>query len=171
MGPLQPVKTGTMAHSIDSGPVQPRLMDRVCAELVDVEMVSHSVAHVSGECFIELFAGCCCLTLGCLFASVPCVKPWDLAFGSMLDVVVGKPRLLALAKTKRIRAWHMGTSSRSNTWARDPPLSSAADIWGLPYLTENQQSIVDLGNQLVEATVDIAWAVWEAGCYFSIENP
>ena len=70
----------------------------MCAELVDVEMVLHSVAHVSGECFIELFAGCCCLTLGCLFASVPRVEPWDLAFGNRFDLVAGKPRLLAFGQ-------------------------------------------------------------------------
>ena len=60
---------------------------------------------------------------------------------------------------------------RSNTWARDPPSRSAEYIWGLPDLTDSQQSIVDLGNVLVRPTIDIAWAVREAGCYFSIENP
>ena len=48
----QPVKPRAMAHSIGSGLVQLTLMDRVCSELVEAEMVLHSVAHVSGECFI-----------------------------------------------------------------------------------------------------------------------
>ena len=99
------------------------------------------------------------------------MKPWDLVFGNRFDVVAGKPGLLALAKTKRVRGWHLGTSCRSNTWARDPQLRSALAKWGLPNLTEAQQSIVDLGNQLAVATADICWAVWEAGCNFSIENP
>jgi len=43
--------------------------------------------NVSGEFFLEVFAGVAALTLGIVMRSVPCLKPWDCMYDEQFDVL------------------------------------------------------------------------------------
>ena len=114
-----------MAASIDSGVMtdaRVALMPRVISDLLEAERWVLNTVEVAGEAFFEVMCGCACLTLGCLFANVPCVRPWDLCYGKQYGVRHGKWPLIRLARSRRVAQGHFGTPCRSVTWARDPPL-------------------------------------------------
>ena len=49
---------------------------------------------VSGEFFLECFAGHAAFTLAVVMARVPALRPWELEHGHHFDVVSGLPLLL-----------------------------------------------------------------------------
>ena len=65
--------------------------------------------------------------------------------------------------------WSKARFNRSHPGAR--PVRSVAEPWGLAGLTGPKQKAVDLGNFLLKATLKLAFALAEAGAWFSIEHP
>ena len=139
-------------------------MPPVCAELPEAEEVLTAVQQassgqiprnlsVSGSLSLEVFAGCCVMTLGLLLQSVPAIKPWDAKYGEKYSVLTQGGILLQLAWGGWIASSHIATPCQSNTFARWPQLRSLDFLDGLPGLQEHQQQLVDEGNLLM------AWSV------------
>ena len=132
------------------------------------QIIAGTIAVVG---FVEIFCGLAGLTLGCMFAEVPCICPWDIRYGSDFDVLAHGHVFMELIARKIIRAMHFGTPCQSMTWARLPQLRSWIFPRGLPTLLPHQQELVELGNNLLDFTVRLCLALYEAASYFSIENP
>ena len=126
---------------------------------------------VTGELFLELFAGDAAFTLGVILAQVPAMCPWDSKFGERFDVLRSGSSLLSLIRGGYISSSHLGTPCQSMTWCRAPQLRSALWPKGVPGLSVSQQELVDVGNALLEFSVHYCTTLYEHGCYFSIENP
>ena len=110
-------------------------------------------------------------TLAILMARVPALRPWELTEGAQFDVLAGLPVLLATIRCGVVIAMHLGTPCQSFTQARVPALRSRKFPLGLPDLTDKQQEQVRSGNDLSDASASLCCALYEAGGYFSLENP
>ena len=97
-----------MVGIIDAGPVESTLAYLVCLELSEAVSVPHDLVQVTATWANELCAGCDCLSVGRLFAVVPCLKLRDVARGNRLDVVARNLRWLVVVMTIQVREWHMG---------------------------------------------------------------
>ena len=127
--------------------------------------------HVSGWCFLELFAGKASVTLAMLMEGVPAVRPWDSCFGPEYDVLLQARLLLLFAMSGRLAAVHLGLPCQSWTWARSPAVRSWWHVWGMPSLFGSRSEKVDTGNLLLLWTADFCWVLHSRGCFWSIENP
>ena len=109
--------------------------------------------------FLELFCGACGLTLVVMVTSVPCILPWDVRYGQEFDIVAHRMLFLTMIRSQLIRALHFGTPCQSQTFARWPQLRSWSHLRGLQGLSQAQQALVDLGNQLADVTVELCLAL------------
>ena len=157
-------------------------MPPVCDELPEAaevltEMLQTSGGQIprnlsaSGYLSLEVFAGCCVMTLGLLLQSVPALKPWDAKYGEQYNVLTQGQVLLQLAWGGWIASSHIATPCQSNTFARWPQLRSLEFLDGLPGLQEHQQQLVDEGNLLMAWSVELSEALYAMQAYFSLENP
>ena len=105
-------------------------MPEVLANLVDAEKLLWRNVSVAGQCFLECFAGATILTLGCVFACVPCMVPWDTAYGKKFDVLANGEIILALIEHARISMVHLAVPCDTFTLARIPQLRSWLAMWG-----------------------------------------
>ena len=64
-----------------------RLMPRVFAELLQLELLLHTLVSVQGQSFIELFSGAGIFTLSLLWLKVPCLCPWDTKYGDRFNLI------------------------------------------------------------------------------------
>jgi hypothetical protein len=146
-------------------------MPSVLINLPSAELVLSRPLSVTGELFLELFAGDASFTLGVILAQVPSMCPWDSKFGERFDVLRSGSSLLALIQGGYISSSHLGTPCQSMTWCRSPQLRSAKWPRGVPGLSNSQQELVELGNSLLEFSVHYCTILYAHGGYFSIENP
>jgi hypothetical protein len=70
----------------------------VIRELPTAEDVLERPLAVTGEFFLELFAGDSAFSLGVVMSQVPCLLPWDSKYGERFDVFRSGASLLALVK-------------------------------------------------------------------------
>ena len=142
-----------------------------CADLPNAADLVRGNLRVSGSFFLECFAGNLALTISCIFAAVPCIKPWDTRYGQAFNVLTQGSIILALIQAARISCAQFATPCRSMTWARCPQLRSAFFPEGLPFLDGKQLDLVSLGNALLAFTTSCCYELWDRGGYFCIENP
>ena len=109
---------------------------------------------------IEIFAGQAIITLGLMFSMVPCLRPWDLQFGSCYNVLENGWILFKLISDGYIGFCHLAVPCQSNTWARDPPLRSWQFIFGLPDLNAHQRGLVEMGNSLAAFAANLVAGIW-----------
>ena len=128
-------------------------------------------SNVSGEFFLEVFAGVAALTLGIMMHCVPCLKPWDCMYDEQFDVLTQGWIIIRLIRAGVIVVTHFGTPCKSFTWARIPQVRNWDHPLGLPGLTGNAQTLVNLGNQLLLFTWQCCVELLDKSGYFSIENP
>ena len=126
---------------------------------------------VSGEFFLECFAGHAAFTLAVVMSQVPALRPWEITHDHRFDVLAGLPILLAGIRLGIIVAMHIGTPCHSFTMARVPAVRSKVFPLGFPDLTETQAQFVDMGNRLASVSAKLCCALYAAGGYFSLENP
>ena len=84
----------------------------------------HRLLLVSGEFFLECFAGHAAFTLAVMMAFVPALRPGDIEAGAQFDVLAGFPLLLRAIRSGVIVALHLGTPCQSFTSARVPAVRS-----------------------------------------------
>ena len=77
--------------------------------------------------------------------------------------------LLSLIHAQRIIAAHFATPCQSMSWARSPQLRSALRPSGLPGLTEKQQRLVTLGNQLLAFTCSCCVGLHALGAFSALK--
>ena len=131
-----------------------------------------AVLETTGKLCLELFGGmAAAFTLALTFEKVPCMCPWDSAFGAEFDVIADGEVLVRLAKDNRFCFVLFGLSCQAMTWARSPPRSWDS-IWSKSGLVGLALERVQTGNNLLLFTVQLCLALCEAGCFFfSVENP
>ena len=98
------------------------------------------------------------------------MRPWDSKYGRQFTVLTNGSILLSLIHAQRIIAAHFATPCQSMSWARSPQLRSALRLSGLPGLTEKQQRLVTLGNQLLAFTCSCCVGLHALGAFFSIDK-
>ena len=138
-------------------------LPQLCADLPNAADLVRGNLRVSGSFFLECFAGNLALTISCIFAAVPCIKPWDTRYGQSFNVLTQGSIILALIQAARISCAHFATPCRSMTWARCPQLRSAFFPEGLPFLDEKQLDLVSLGNALLAFTTSCCYELWDRG--------
>ena len=90
-----------------------------------------AVLKTTGDLCLQLFCGFAAFTLALSFEKVPCMCPWDSAFGAEFDVVANDEILVRFGKASRLSFVHFGLPYQSMTWARSPPVRSWHTIWGM----------------------------------------
>jgi hypothetical protein len=143
------------------------LMPAVLVSLLSAEQLLTALVSVMEWFFLELMAGCCGFTLGCLLNDVPCIKPWDVRFGEAFCVLKGEQVLFKVFRSGRVAPVHFGSFCRTNSMAKSPALRDADQVHGKNDLTEAQKELL-LGNDLCDFTVGAVWTRYWAGRYFSI---
>ena len=123
---------------------------------------------VTGEFFLECFAGHAAFTLAVVMSQVPALRPWEITHDRRFDVLAGLPILLEGIRLGIMVAMHLGTPCQSFTMARVPAVRTKVFPLGLPDLTPTQSQIVEMGNQLASAPVKWCCAHHTAGRYFSL---
>ena len=126
---------------------------------------------VTGEFFLECFAGHAAFTLAVVMSQVPALRPWEITHDRRFDVLAGLPILLEGIRLGIMVAMHLGTPCQSFTMARVPAVRTQVFPLGLPDLTPSQSQLVEMGNQLASVSVKLCFALYIAGGYFSLENP
>ena len=139
--------------------------------LVAAQLLRESCLSVSGTFFLEVFAGEAVFTLGCMMHRVPCIRPWDVVYGSQFDVLANEHVLSSLIVKGLISCMHFGTPCQSMTLARLPQLRSWEFPMGVPNLTTSQLALVHLGNELMQVSARLISLLVAACAYFSLENP
>ena len=102
--------------------------------LPSVQNVLNNHVRVEGYSTLEVFAGHAMLTVAMLWAAVPAVAPWDIAYGKCYDVVRHGWKVIMLVRNRILRFAHSGTPCQSMTCARAPALRSFEHPCGLPSL-------------------------------------
>ena len=132
--------------------------------------------------FVEVFSGTARLTTSVRDLRVPCLPPVDITLCSNIPVpfdvldVDQWQRFMQLIYFGVIFFAHFGTPCNSYSAARKDdggpsPLRSKEFPDGLPNLSEQNCSIVFLGNLFNERTCEACVAIVTLGGDFSIENP
>ena len=104
------------------------------------------VLRVSGQFCAELCCGDAAITLALTFESVPCICPWDRAFGSQFDLLDNERVCFALADDGRLMMTHLGIPCQSLTWAKTPPIRSWEAVWGIATANVKDVEKLNLGN-------------------------
>ena len=81
----------------------------VLSTLVMAHAIVEKRLSVSGTFFLEVFAGDAVFTLGCVMHFVPCLRPWDITYGSQFDVIANECILSSLIVGGVISFMHFGT--------------------------------------------------------------
>ena len=102
------------------------LEEKVLAELVESrELLSpvspERVLNLSARFCLEVFSGVGVLTLGLVFARLPCLRPWDSLNGPDFDVLAFGQVILELALRGRLAYVHLAPPCQSMSFGRLPP--------------------------------------------------
>ena len=105
---------------------------------------------------------------------------WDILRGKEFDVLREENREWLEKQIGRTLVVHFGTECKTFSRARElqrpgwrlpKPLRSAQHPLGLPGLTAKEKESLSRGNEMAEISVQLAFKLLAAGCYFIIENP
>ena len=129
-----------------------------------------AVLKTTGELCLELICRLAAFTLALTFEKVPCMCPWDSAFGAELVVTPNCEIHVRLDKDNGLSFVHLGLPCQIMIWARSPPVRSWVSIRCKGGLAGLALDRVQAGNQLLLFT-QLCVVLYEAGCYFSVENP
>ena len=91
--------------------------------------------------------------------------------GADFDVVADGEVLVRLAKENHLGLVHIGLPCQTMTWARSSLVRSWDSIWVKSGLLGLALERVQAGIQLLLFTVQVCVVLYEAGFYFSVENP
>ena len=105
--------------------------------------------RVSGQFCAELFRGESAITLSLVFEDLPCICPWDRAYGLQFDVVEHERVFFALTDDGRLILVRLGVPCQSLTWARSPAIRSWGAVWGLDDVSFADGEKIALGNELL----------------------
>ena len=75
---------------------------------------------VTGEFFLECFAGHAAFTLAVVMSQVPALRPWEITHDRRFDVLAGLPILLEGIRLGIMVAMHLGIPCQSFPMARVP---------------------------------------------------
>ena len=159
------------------------------------QKVSHSTEASSQPVFVEVFAGCCQLSVSMQqagFRSIPVDssknkhKPRCQVFFLDLNLESARNELVHLMRTQQVAAVHVALPCGTGSRARERPIPKhlikqgapspkpfrgAQHLLGLPGLANFDASRVSLANQLAEFTVELMELAMQLGFFISIENP
>ena len=114
-----------------------------------------AVLRTSGQFCAELFCGDAAITLALVFENLPCICPWDRAYGVAFDVAEHDNVFFALAEEGRLMLVHLGIPCQSLTWARWPAIRSWEAIWGIPGVGAADVEKFLTGNKLLLFAVQL----------------
>ena len=103
------------------------------------------VWSMSGEFCLEVFSGVGVLTLGLMFSSLPCLRPWDTLGGPQFDVLEIGQVIVHLILLGRLAYVHLAPPCQSFSFGRLPALGNAQYPTGIPQLSLERQPLVDSG--------------------------
>ena len=136
----------------------------------------------TGPVFLEIFAGEAGLSQAVSARGVPILPPIEISPNNfvlepvdILDPAVFR-HVKFLIKEKLIIFIHFGTPCSSFSIARKndggpPPLRDRQHLWGRHGLSEMDQKKLEMGNQFLRLTVELAQLCHARGIRWSVENP
>ena len=112
-------RTGLLPVSQDAVTVADQSSQSVLAQLPSVCSFD-CLRSVTGEFFLECFAGHAAFTLAVVMFQVAAFRPWEITHDRRFDVLAGLPILLEGIRLGIMVAMHFGTPCQSFPMARVP---------------------------------------------------
>ena len=109
-------RTGLLPVSQDAVTLADQLSQSVLAQLPSVCSFD-CLRSVTGEFFLECFAGHAAFTLAVVMSQVPALRPWEITHDRRFDVLAGLPILLEGIRLGIMVAMHLGIPCQSFTMA------------------------------------------------------
>ena len=127
-------RTGLLPVSQDAVTLADQLSQSVLAQLPSVSSFD-SLRSVTGEFFLECFAGHAAFTLAVVMSQVPALRPGEITHDCWFEVLAGLPiPLEGIRLGFFLVAMHLGARCQSLTVARVPAVRTKVFPLGLPDL-------------------------------------
>ena len=157
--------TAASSIRLEQAPGWPRELPNTADLLREVNL------PVTGQCFLEIFAGHAALTVCMMFCMVPVIRPWDCKYGEEFNCIDNGWVLFLLVVLGQMSSTHAGTPCQSVTQARKVPIRSFEWPRGLPVVSAWQRELLDTGNSLIEWSALFLCHCDRHDVYASMENP
>ena len=137
----------------------------------DYKLEPQATPFAEGYLAVEFYSGVNVVTMGLHLAKVPTAIPWDILASDDMDIIRNAFVVRDLAKSGRVRYGALASPCSSLTLARHPPLRTFKSPLGCEGLSPKQFLLLFQGNILAVVTSLIACDLYDAGSFFSVENP